>query len=291
VSRHGLVAHASSLDTIGVIAGDVDDAAAVLRAIAGPDGLDSTVAEFAHPIEMRPAERVAILRLEPQAVSADVASNLDEVTDALRGAGVEVREARLPSLAPALAAYVVLAAAETASNLARYDGKLYGARVEGPSYEESVARTRAAGFGEEVKLRILLGTEVLRQGHTANALGRAKALVARLRTEFEELFAGTEAILMPTVPTTAFELGSRTSDPLSMRDADRFTVGPSLVGLPAVAVPSGEGQDRAPLSVQCVAARGREDLALGLASQVEQLSGVDRWREESWWPRTERATP
>jgi aspartyl-tRNA(Asn)/glutamyl-tRNA(Gln) amidotransferase subunit A len=291
VSRHGLVAHASSLDTVGVIAANVEDAALVLDRIAGPDGLDSTTRNDFPRCEHRPVETVAVLGPATGTTSPAVLGNLGQVSDALRVAGIRVTEIRLPSLGSALAAYLVLAAAEAASNLARYDGSIYGARVEAVTYDESVRETRTRGFGGEVKLRILLGTEVLRQGHTADALGRARQVVTHLDREFASVFADHDALLMPTVPDVAFGLGERLADPLAMRQADRFTVGPSLVGLPAVAVPSGEDADGAPLSVQCVADRGRDDRALDLAALVEESMGSRRLRERSWWPRIREAGP
>jgi aspartyl-tRNA(Asn)/glutamyl-tRNA(Gln) amidotransferase subunit A len=285
VSRHGLVAHASSLDTIGVIAASVEDAALVLERIAGPDGLDSTVRTDIPPRGRRPIDTVGVLRTATETMSPEVMENLRQVNDALRASGIRVTEICLPALDSALAAYLVIAAAEAASNLARYDGSIYGARVEAVTYEESVRETRTRGFGPEVKLRILLGTEVLRQGHTANAPGRARQIVARLDRECAAVFADHDALLMPTVPDVAFGLGTRFADPLAMREVDRFTVGPSLLGLPAVAVPSGEDADGAPLSVQCIAARGQDDRALALAGLVEEAMGSRRLREQSWWPR------
>ena len=286
VSRYGLVAHASSLDTIGVIAASVEDAALVLERIAGPDGLDSTARTDVLPREHRSIETVGVLRPAAGTMSPAVIDNLGQVHDALRAAGIRVTEVCLPALDSTLSAYLVIAAAEAASNLARYDGSIYGARVEAANYEESVRETRTRGFGTEVKLRILLGTEVLRQGHVADALKRARQLVARFGRECASVFAEHDALLMPTVPDVAFGLGSRLTDPLAMREADRFTVGPSLLGLPAVAVPSGEDVDGAPLSVQCIAARGRDDRALALAALVEEVMESRRLREQSWWPRT-----
>jgi aspartyl-tRNA(Asn)/glutamyl-tRNA(Gln) amidotransferase subunit A len=285
VSRYGLVAHASSLDTIGVLARYVRDAERVLRVIEGVDRLDSTLRDWPRPTTG--LRRVAILDLPENGVSDPVQRDLARLVDQMIEAGLEVRRIRLASLDAALGAYVVLAASEAASNLARYDGSLYGARVEAESYEHAVRSTRDRGFGPEVKLRVLLGTEVLRQGHSANALGRARAVVRRLSEEFEAALAPDDVCLLPTMPDVAFGLGTRLDDPLAMRATDRFTVLASLLGLPAVAVPSGEDEDGAPTSVQCVARRGRDDLALALGAFVERSVGVDSLRERSWVPRME----
>ena len=285
VSRHGLVAHASSLDTIGVICASVEDAALVLERIAGPDGLDSTARSDVPSPGQRPVETVGVLRPDPETMSPEVIENLHQVRHALSAAGIRVTEVRLPALASALAAYLVIAAAEAASNLARYDGSIYGARTEAPTYAGSVVETRTRGFGTEVKLRILLGTELLRQGHATDAPRRARQVVTRLDRECASVFAEHDTLLMPTVPDVAFGLGTRLADPLAMRAADRFTVGPSLLGLPAVAVPSGENVDGAPLSMQCIAPRGRDERALALAGLVEEAMDSRRLRERSWWPR------
>jgi len=286
VSRHGLVAHASSLDTIGVIAQTARDAGRVLTCIDGPDGVDSTLADWAHPALPARPRKFVVPRLARDGVTSVVMANMEAVAEQLRQV-VDVEHVQLPSLADALGAYVVLAAAEAASNLARYDGSIYGARVEGATYGDTVRRTRNRGFGPEVKLRILLGTEVLRQGHTANAIARARAVVARLAREFVEAVPEDAVCLLPTVPDVAFDLGSRIDDALAMRSADRFTVLASLLGLPAVSVPSGEAARGAPLSVQCVAHRGRDDLALGLANLVEQVCGVEEL-QASWWRAQEK---
>lgn len=289
VSRHGLVAHASSLDTIGVIAERVCDALQVLDRIQGVDGLDSTLREWPHPVAATRPREVVVPVVPGGSTSQIVADNLLEVAGKLHLVGIGVRGVELPSLDDALGAYVVLAAAEAASNLARFDGSIYGRRVEAKSYEESLRATRSSGFGSEVKLRILLGTEVLRQGHTANAIGRARAAVHRLNREFEAAVPEGAACLLPTMPGVAFPMGSRVDDPLAMREADRFTVLASLLGLPAVSVPSGEDDEGAPLSVQCVARRGRDDLAIGLASGVEDLLDIESLRERSWVPRMAEA--
>lgn len=286
VSRHGLVAHASSMDTVGVLATTARDARLVLEIIEGPDGLDSTLRSDLPGLRARPVRVVGAIRPEPAHADADVVANFDATVAALHADGVQVTEVELPSLDVALGAYMVLAAAESASNLARYDGSLYGAREEAPGFFDSVRRTRTRGFGSEVKLRILLGTEVLRKDHTDNALPRARQVVDRLGREVDEALRGRDALLLPTVPDVAFELGSRLGDPIAMRAADRYTVLASLLGLPAVAVPTGQDDRGAPLSVQCVAAAGEDGRALALASRIEDLAGVRVLQDEFWWPRT-----
>ena len=281
VSRYGLVAHASSLDTIGVIATTARDAGLVLSLVEGPDGFDSTLSDWSWPARSSETEQVLVPQFAKGAVARQVAENLEDVVERLQSDGAEVARIELASLQDALGAYVVLAAAETASNLARYDGSIYGSRVEAGSYEDSVRATRSRGLGTEVKLRILLGAEVLRQGHTAQAIARSRAVVRRLQGEFEAAVPAGAVCLMPTVPDVAFELGARVEDALAMRAADRFTVFASLLGLPAVSVPSGEDADCAPFSVQCVAHRGRDDLTLGLAQRIEEVCEI-RHLQSGW---------
>jgi aspartyl-tRNA(Asn)/glutamyl-tRNA(Gln) amidotransferase subunit A len=287
VSRYGLVAHASSMDTVGVLSLGVEDARLVLARIEGPDGRDATVRADLDALEPGAVRAVAAVEPPSGTVSDEVLDAFARTLESLRARGVSVRTVSLPSLGAALGAYTVLAAAETASNLARYDGSLYGPRLEAASFEDSLCRTRTAAFGTEVKLRILLGTEVLRKGHTENALGRARHVVGRLAEEVGEALRRCDGMLMPTVPDVAFDLSSRLADPLAMREADRFTVVASLLGLPAVAVPCGQDSRGAPLSVQCIAARGADGRALDLATEVEDVSGVRALQDESWWPGTE----
>lgn len=285
VSRHGLVAHASSLDTIGILAGTVREAQQVLGLIEGVDGLDATLGEWPEEDPASLPRTVALPRLAEGALAPAVAASLDDVASRLEGEGWNVTRVQLPSLDAALAAYVVIAAAETASNLARFDGSIYGRRVEAETYGESVRATRSEGFGTEVKLRILLGTEVLRQGHTAKAIARARAVVQRLEREFREVVPADGVCLLPTVPRPAMVRGAHAEDPVAMRSLDRFTVPANLLGLPAVAVPSGEDDEGAPLSVQCMAHRGRDGLALGLAAAIEDLLDIPGLRSRSWRPK------
>jgi aspartyl-tRNA(Asn)/glutamyl-tRNA(Gln) amidotransferase subunit A len=285
VSRHGLVAHASSLDTIGILAGTVSDAREVLGLIEGVDGLDATLREWPEEDPAPLLRTVVLPRLAEGAVAPAVAASLEDVASRLEREGVKVSRVDLPSLDAALAAYVVIAAAETASNLARYDGSIYGRRVEAPTYEESVRATRSEGLGTEVKLRILLGTEVLRQGHTARAIARARAVVRRLADEFTQVVPADAVCLMPTVPRPAIGRGAHAGDPVAMRSLDRFTVPANLLGLPAVAVPSGEDDEGAPLSVQCMAHRGRDGLALAGAAAIEELLDIPGLRARRWRPR------
>lgn len=270
VSRFGLVAHASSLDRIGPLAPDVRTCAALYAAIAGPDPRDATTAD--RPVD-RPlfaaAARLDGLRVgcpplpvEPSpAVAAAHAAALDRLT----ALGATLTPIDLPSLPHALAAYRALAAAEAASNLARFDTVRYGRRVEAPTYPATVAAGRGAGFGPEVRRRILLGTHLLTAGHAA--LDRARALRRRLTAEHHAALDTVDLIATPTAPTVAFPLGARRDDPLALARSDAYTVAPSLAGLPALSLPAPVGA--LPVGLQLIGRPFDEATLLQTAAALE----------------------
>ncbi len=207
-------------------------------------------------------------------VETAVADALAASRAALTQAGATLRDAVLPGAADALAAYHLIAAAEAASNLARYDGVRYGTRVAGVNAETSARNTRGEGFGPEVQRRIVLGTMALSAGRRDALHGRAEATRQRLRTAFAELFENVDVLLSPTTPTTAFALGTRTSDPLRMYAADVLTTPASLAGLPAISIPAGHDEAGLPIGIQAVAAVGREDLLFRVAGALERAFGT-----------------
>lgn len=289
VSRFGLVAFASSLDTIGVLARGCADAWEVLRLMAGPDPLDATSqAQPALPPE-------PLIAREWRGVRCAVPADLEtvEMDDAVRRRQKE-NEARLVSLGArlvpfswrpwrdALAIYTVLSAAEAASNLQRYDGSLYGRRGAGVGHRESLVRGRAEGFGREVRRRILLGCHVLSEGYRGRYYLRARAGRQELTRAFAELFARADVLVCPTAPTAAFQLGSRLDDPLAMRRSDLFTIPASLAGLPALSLPTGRDERGLPLSLQLIAPRWQERELCGLALTLEAAWRGEEGKEAPW---------
>ena len=249
VSRYGLVAFASSLDQIGPIAHTAADCALLLETIAGHDPRDSTSLPEPAPSLTRALDgdvsglTLGLLREadDPSGVAAGVRSRVHEAVAELERAGAKLREVSLPHMRYAIAVYYLIATAEASSNLARYDGVRYGHRAaDGAGGVTALyERTRAEGFGAEVKRRILLGTYVLSAGYYDAYYKKAQQVRTLLRRDFEAAFAGCDAIVLPTTPETAFRLGEKSGDPLALYLADIFTVSANLAGLPGVSIPCG----------------------------------------------------
>ncbi|HXT70639.1 MAG TPA: Asp-tRNA(Asn)/Glu-tRNA(Gln) amidotransferase subunit GatA [Vicinamibacterales bacterium] len=257
VSRYGLLAFASSLDQIGPFARTVADAALVQDVIDGPDPRDATCGTHAAaPCSSKIDRGVEGLRigvprhLLERGVDAEVSAAFERALSALAASGASVRAVELTHSEHAIAVYYLVATAEASSNLARYDGVRYGARVEGGSLAALYAGTRSRGFGAEVKRRLMLGTYALSAGYYDAYYLKAQQVRTLIRRDFERAFEHVDAIALPTSPTPAFKLGERLDDPLQMYLADVFTVGPSLAGLPAISVPCGLTAGRLPVGLQ-----------------------------------------
>jgi len=273
------MAFASSLDQIGGFARDPESLALLYRAISGHDQNDSTSAER----EVEPVSPgdgvdgltigVASSLMQWPGMQSEVAAATRGAADALARAGASLADAELPDPAVGIAAYYLLATAEASSNLARYDGVRYGIRVPGTSLDEMYRETRSAGFGAEVKRRIMLGTYALSAGYYDEYYLKAQKARVLLRRQLEALFEGMDLILLPTSPTTAFRLGDRVEEPLAMYQADVFTVFANLGGLPAINVPAGTDKDGLPIGVQLLAPRWREDLLFRAAGTLEREQG------------------
>jgi aspartyl-tRNA(Asn)/glutamyl-tRNA(Gln) amidotransferase subunit A len=281
VSRYGLIAFASSFDQAGALTRSVDEAARAFSVMAGPDPRDATTLATPVPdVAAGPGvagKRIGLLVEASSAeggMHADVKASFEQAAETLRAAGAVVTAVSVPRVPFAVPVYYLTATAEASSNLARFDGVRYGARLGEASLAALYRGTRSAGFGPEVKRRILLGTFALSSGYHDAYYGRAQKVRALLARDFDAAFRQVDAILCPTSPEPAFALGSKTDDPLAMYLADVFTVPPSLAGLPAVSVPSGFSRDGLPIGMQFIGPADSEPLLFALARVLEGASGV-----------------
>ena len=291
ISRYGLVAFASSLDQIGPLCKDVRDAAWVYSVLAGHDPRDATslqepvgdpVAAVDKPVR---GLRVGVpWHILQEGLQPDVLSDFRSALDDLAVEGVELVEVALPSLPFAIATYYVVCTAEASSNLARYDGIRYGFRAAAESRTDMVAATRTAGFGPEVKRRILLGTYVLSAGYYDAYYCKAQQVRTKIADDFRQAFTTCDAVAMPTAPTAAFRLGERIADPLQMYLSDIFTVPANLTGMPAITVPTGLDRESLPLSIQLLAPAMQEEQLFTLAGAVERARDF-RARPGAPWNR------
>jgi aspartyl-tRNA(Asn)/glutamyl-tRNA(Gln) amidotransferase subunit A len=279
VSRYGLLAFASSLDQIGPFARTVKDAALLLEAVSGHDPHDSTSARqdvpgFADALtgDVKGLRIGVPRRLLEQGVDPAVRAAFDASLKTMASLGATVTTIELPHSRFAIPVYYLVATAEASSNLARYDGVRYGLRVGGGSLTEMYDRTRSAGFGAEVKRRIVLGTYVLSAGYYDAYYLKAQQVRTLIRRDFEQAFAGVDAVAVPTSPTPAFKIGERADDPLQMYLADVFTVSAPLAGLPALSVPCGFTDDRLPIGLQLTGRAWDEGTILRLADAYERAS-------------------
>jgi aspartyl-tRNA(Asn)/glutamyl-tRNA(Gln) amidotransferase subunit A len=281
VSRYGLVALASSLDQIGPFAQDVTDTALLLGAVAGYDRRDATSIEAPVPdyaTELSKGVAGLTLGLPDEyfidGMDPDVERAVRQAIDVLKGLGAKIERVSLPTTSHSLAAYYVILPAEASSNLARYDGVKYGLRVAGRDLVEMQSRTRAAGFGAEVKRRIMLGTYALSAGYYDAYYGKAQSVRTLVRREFAAAFARVDLIVAPTTPNVAFKHGEK-EDPLSMYLNDVFTIPGNLSGIPGVSVPCGFSAAGLPIGLQVLGRPLDEARVLRAAYAYEQATA---WR-------------
>ena len=278
VSRQGLIAFGSSLDQIGPFTTTVADAALLMEVIAGHDPLDSTsLPQPAPQLTSVLANGVKGLRIGrvadmPEGSSPDVLARLDAAFDALRAAGATVVDVKLPSMSFGLTAYYLVAPAEASSNLARFDGVRYGLRVDAKDLNAMYGATRAAGFGDEVKRRIMLGTYALSAGYYDAYYGKALKVRRLIADDFAKAYAQCDVILTPTSPTVAFKFGDKTSNPLAMYLCDVFTIPTNLAGHAAMSVPFGTGEAGLPVGVQVLAPALGEATMFRVAAELERAS-------------------
>jgi aspartyl-tRNA(Asn)/glutamyl-tRNA(Gln) amidotransferase subunit A len=277
VSRSGVVAMASSTDVIGPLTRTVDDAAVVIDVLAGKDPLDSTTVErdtagyLNVPADIAGKKIGVIKEYFGEGLSAGVKEVITNAITKLKDAGAVVEEISLPSLPLSLAVYYVVCPAEVSSNLSRYDGQRFAySYKDAKDIEESYSKTRSLGFGKEAKRRIMMGTYVLSSGYYDAYYRKAQTVRTKLVQEFAQAFESVDFLLGPAAPTTAFKIGENTKDPLQMYLTDVMTVGPSLVGIPAIVIPAGTS-DAMPVGLQLMAAQHNDRPLLGLARATEEL--------------------
>ncbi|MGA0785644.1 MAG: Asp-tRNA(Asn)/Glu-tRNA(Gln) amidotransferase subunit GatA [Ilumatobacteraceae bacterium] len=278
VSRQGLIAFGSSLDQIGPFTSTVADAALLMEVIAGHDPLDSTslpqpapelMSVLSHGVE---GMRIGRITDMPEGSSPDVLERLDAAFDALRNAGATVVDVQMPSMSYGLTAYYLVAPAEASSNLARFDGVRYGLRVDAKDLNAMYGDTRAAGFGDEVKRRIMLGTYALSAGYYDAYYGKALKVRRLIADDFAKAYESCDVILTPTSPTVAFKFGDKTNNPLAMYLCDVFTIPTNLAGHAAMSVPFGTGEAGLPVGVQVLAPALGEAPMFRVAAELERAA-------------------
>ena len=278
VSRYGLIAFASSLDQIGPFARTVEDAANLLEVISGHDPKDSTSLNL--PVEHYAADlnkslkgkKIGIIKdLMTEGLEEDVEKAINNAIETYKSLGAEVVEISLPHLKYSIGIYYILATAECSSNLARFDGVKYGYRTpDAKNLMEMYTKTRAEGFGPEVKRRIMLGTYALSSGYYDAYYKKAQQMRALVTKDFEEAFQKVDALISPTCPNTAFELGAKASDPLQMYLTDIATISANLAGIPGMSIPAGFDKSGMPIGLQILAPQLKERDLFNVAYQFEQ---------------------
>ena len=280
VSRYGLIAFASSLDQIGPFGRCVEDTALLLEAIAGHDSHDSTSLDIPVPKfsdclnkDIKGKKVGVIKELLGDGVSEDVKKAVEAAIQTYKDLGAEIVEISLPLLEHSIGVYYILATAEASSNLARFDGVKYGHRTENPkNLLEMYTKTRAEGFGDEVKRRIMLGTYALSAGYYDAYYKKAQQIRRLIKEDFDRAFEKVDILVSPTCPNTAFEIGSKISDPLSMYLTDIGTISANLAGIPGLSMPCGFDSDGMPIGLQILAPALGEDKLFNMAYNFEKAT-------------------
>jgi aspartyl-tRNA(Asn)/glutamyl-tRNA(Gln) amidotransferase subunit A len=281
VSRYGLLAFASSLDTVGALTQDARDAAIMLAAMEGRDPRDSTSVDVA-PVDPAALDangaslsglRVGVpTEYFIDGMQAEVEAGVRAGIETLRGLGAQIVEISLPNTALGLPVYYMIAPAEASTNLARYDGVKYGLRVQGDDLVATYMKTRGAGFGAEVKRRIMLGTYALSAGYYDAYYLRAQKVRTLIKRDFERAFANADVIAAPVAPTTAFKIGEKVDDPLQMYLEDVFTLPVSLAGNCGISVPCGFDGAGLPIGLQLIGPAFGEQVVLGVARAFQRAT-------------------
>ncbi len=274
VSRFGLMAMGSSLDQIGPFGQCVDDVEKVFEVISAYDPMDSTsLPDASRVFNKKETKTIGVPKkfIERDGIDPEVLSNFNESIKKLEHAGYRIQDITIDHLEKTLSVYYILMFAEVSSNLARYDGIRYGLSHPGKNSIESYFSSRTAGFGPEVRRRILLGTYVLSSGYYDAYYNKAQTLRAMLKKEFTKAFEGVDVIAMPTSPIPAFKIGEKSYDPLAMYLADIFTVPVNIVGIPAISIPSGKTKEGLALSLQLLAPHNGESVLFTYGKAFEKL--------------------
>ena len=288
-SRWGIVAFASSLDQAGPMTNSVEDCALLLQAMSGYDPKDSTSVDAkVDNYTSKLSEKVKGLKIGiPKEYRIDkMPTEIDDLwkkgIDYLKDAGAVIKDISLKHTMYALPTYYIVAPAEASSNLARYDGVKYGHRAKGNNLNEMYENTRSEGFGNEVKRRILIGTYVLSSGYYDAYYLKAQQVRRLIKSDFDNAFADVDAILTPSTPTSAFRIGDKTDDPVSMYLNDIFTVPVNLSGLPAISVPTGYDKNNLPLGLQLIGKAFDEQTILNLSLAIEKRANFKK-EFKVWW--------
>ncbi|MBE9048381.1 Asp-tRNA(Asn)/Glu-tRNA(Gln) amidotransferase subunit GatA [Pleurocapsales cyanobacterium LEGE 10410] len=280
VSRFGLVAFGSSLDQIGPFSRTVEDSAILLNAIAGHDPRDSTslkvdipdYTQYLQP-ELKPGLKVGIIKETfGEGLDPEVAEKVQQAIAKLEELGAEVKEISCPRFRYGIAAYYIIAPSEASANLARYDAVKYGIRKDSDNLLEMYTKTRATGFGAEVKRRIMIGTYTLSAGYYDAYYLKAQKVRTLIKQDFEQAFKDVDVLVAPTAPTTAFKAGDKTTDPLSMYLLDLMTIPVNLAGLPGMSIPCGFDNQGLPIGLQLIGNVLREDLLFHTAHAYERAT-------------------
>jgi len=271
VSRYGLIAFGSSLEQIGPMGKTLSDIEILFNATKGKDKMDSMSRDFDNQDKVKSKLTIGIPRhFMEEGVDEDVLENFNQSVEKLKALGHEIKDIELPNIKYSLAVYYVIMPAEASSNLSRFDGIKYGLNKDGEDLLGDYLETREAGFGAEVKRRVILGTHVLSSGYYDAYYNKANIVRELIKSDFDKAFEGVDAILTPTSPTPAFKIGEK-KDPLSMYLADIFTTPANVTGIPALSVPSGtvqrDGKDL-PVGLQIMANHGREDIIFSIGRSI-----------------------
>lgn len=276
VSRYGVMSMGSSLDQIGPFGNSVSDVEEVYNIISGYDVKDST----SIPEELRDKKQEGGSKkvigvpwnfVDRKGIDPEVLQNFKDSIEKMKTSGYTIKDVSFKYLEKALAVYYILVPAEVSSNQARYDGIRYGLSLPGDTSIQSYFESRTAGFGAEVRRRILIGTYVLSSGYYDAYYNKANLVRGLLQKEFEEVFKDVDVVAMPTTPSSAFKIGEKANDPLLMYLEDIFTVPVNIVGVPAISIPSGKTNDNLPLGFQLIAPHMREDLLFTIGKDFERL--------------------
>ena len=288
-SRYGIVAFASSLDQAGPMTRNVQDAALLLEVMSSFDRKDSTSVDFKRPLYLKDltkdikGKRIGIPKeYRVDGMSQEIEKLWEDGKKYLEDCGAEIIDVSLPHTKFALPTYYIVAPAEASSNLARYDGVKYGFRTEGDNLIDMYEKTRSAGFGDEVKRRIMIGTYVLSSGYYDAYYLKAQKVRRLIKNDFNNVFQKVDAILTPSTPSSAFKVGDKSNDPVSMYLNDIFTVPVNLAGLPGISIPAGLDKKGYPLGLQIIGNSFDEQTILNIAYSMEDKINF-KFNLKEWW--------